>query len=170
MRASWGSPAKRVLREAEWNSSLNVDKRDNHDGFALVDGRYSRVNCLRRVARVSKCLSNQASSARWVGKTGEGGMELSLRRGSREGQSVLHQLGLSRGGDQIGWEKRIVISLWSEPVEGSGESHDLKKGAREGDAKARSRTEGLSTPARENRVYTPGVLSMLKPRSAAREK
>ena len=88
-------------------------------------------------------------------------MELSLRRGSGEGQSVLHQLGLGGGGDEIGWERRIVIGMWSEPVEGRGESHNLKKGTREGEAKARSRTEGLPDPDRGNRVNTAGVLSML---------
>ena len=92
---------------------------------------------------------------------GRGGMELVSSRGSREGHSVLHQLGLGWGEAVIGWERRIVMRMWSEPVEGRGESHDLKKGAREEDAKARSKTKGLSIPDRGKRVYTPGVLSKL---------
>ena len=55
----------------------------------------------------------------------------------------MDQFGLGRGGDEIGWERRIVMGMWSEPVEGRGVSHDLKKGARVGEAKARSMTEGL---------------------------
>ena len=38
-----------------------------------------------------------------------------------------------------------------------------RKGARELEAKARSRTAGLSTPLRGNLVYTPGVFSKVKP-------
>ena len=72
-------------------------------------------------------------------------MAHSLRRGSRAGQSVFNQFGLGSGGSEIGWERRIVMGMWSEPVEGSGVSHALKKGARAGDAKARSITEGLPT-------------------------
>ena len=92
---------------------------------------------------------------------GRGGIELFSSRGSREGQSVLHQLGLDRGGAVIGWERRIVMGMWSDPVDGRGDSHDLKKGAREEDAKARGKTEGLSNPDKGKRVYTPGVLSKL---------
>ena len=70
----------------------------------------------------------------------------------------------------IGWERRIVIGMWSDPVEGRGESQDLKKGIRVGDVKARSITEGLAVPGSGKRVYTPGVLSKLYPRSEALEK
>ena len=63
-----------------------------------------------------------------------------------------------------------MIGTWSEPVDGRGVSHALKKGTRAVDAKARSRTEGLPLPIGGNRVYTPGVLSMLYLRPAAREK
>ena len=110
-RASPGSLVDWTLREAEWNSFLKVDRRGDHPGFALVDSRQSGVCCLRREASVSKCLSNHVSKARRVGRTGGGGTELSLRRGSREGQSVLAQLGLGGGGEAIGWERRIVTGI-----------------------------------------------------------
>ena len=63
-----------------------------------------------------------------------------------------------------------MIGMWSEPVDGRGVSQDLKKGMRDGAAKARSRTEGLPIPVGGKRVYTPGVFSMVNPRSAAQEK
>ena len=110
---------------------------------------------------VSRCLSNHVSNESRVGRLCGEGIEQSVRSGSREGQSVLLQFGLRGGGDRIGWEKRIFMGIWSEPVEGRGVSHDLKKGARAGDAKARSRTEGLPVSDRGKRVYTPGVLRRL---------
>ena len=152
VRASAGSLVDRALWEAEWNSFLRVDKRGDHHGFALVDSRHSGVCCFRREASMSKCLSNHTSKARRVGRVGGGGTELSLKRGSRVGQSVLDQLGLGGGGEKIGCEKRIMIGIWAEPVEGRGVSHDLKKGASDVDAKARSRTEGLPIPVGGNRV------------------
>ena len=160
-RASAGSLVERALRVAEWNSFLKVDSRGDHHGFAFADGRYNGVCSFRREARVPKCLLNHTSKARRVGKVGGGGTELSFKRGSREGQSVLNQLGLGGGGDRIGWERRIVIGMWSEPVDGRGVSHDLKKGVRDGEAKARSSTEGLPVPVGGKRVYTPGVFSMV---------
>ena len=79
-----------------------MDKRDDHNGFALMDSRQSGLCCRRREASVSKCLSNQVSKARRVGRMGRGGTELSLRWGSRVGQSVLDQLSLGGGGEKIG--------------------------------------------------------------------
>ena len=49
-------------------------------------------------------------------------------------------------------------------------SHVLKKGARDVEAKAKSRTAGLPVPVRGKQVYTRVVLSMLYHGSAAREK
>ena len=136
----------RALREAEWNSFLKVERRVDHHGFALVDGRQSGVCCLRREASVSKCLSNHASKPGRVGRAGGGGIEHSFRRGSREGQSVLDQVGRGGGGEEMGWERRLMTGTWSEPVEGRGVSHVLKKGVRAVEANARSRTEGLPIP------------------------
>ena len=51
------------------------------------------------------------------------------------------------------------MGTWSEPVEGSVVSHALKNGARDGDAKARSITDGLPTFDSGKWVYTPGVFS-----------
>ena len=63
-----------------------------------------------------------------------------------------------------------MIGMWSEPVDGRAVSQVITKGARDVNAKASSRTEGLPTPAEGNRGYTTGVLSMLYPRPEAREK
>ena len=158
------------FREAEWNSFLRVDSRGDHHGFVFEDGWYNGVCSFRREASVLKCLSNHASRARQVGKVGGERTELSFKRGFREGQSVLDQLGLGGGGARIGWERRIVTGTWFEPVDGRGVSHDLKKRVRDGVAKARSRTEGLPIPVGGKWVYTPGIFSMVYPRSAAREK
>ena len=62
------------------------------------------------------------------------------------------QLGLGEGGKEIGWERRIVIGIWSERVDGRGVSQRLKKGTRDADAKARSGTEGLPIPDGGKRV------------------
>src|SRR5438309_1210903 len=62
------------------------------------------------------------------------------------------------------------MGMWSEPVDGRGVSQVMKNGARAGEAKARSITEGLASPPRGNLVYTPGILRSEKPRSVAREK
>ena len=97
-RASAGSRVDWALHEAKWNSFLKVHRRDDYHSFSLVEGRHSGVCCFRREASTSKCLSNHVSKARRVGRRGGGGTELSLKRGSREGQSVLDQLGLGGRG------------------------------------------------------------------------
>ena len=145
------------MREALWNPFLKVGRRGDHHGFALTDGLYNGVCSFRRVVRVSRCLSNHVSSESRVGRSGEEGMAHSFRSDCREDQSVLDQFGLGGGGDAIWCDRRIIMGMWSERVEGSGVSHDLKKGPRAGDAKARSITEGLPTFDRGKRVYTPGV-------------
>ena len=72
VRESPGSLVDRALREAEWNSFLKVERRDDYHGFALADSRQNGVCCLRREASVSKCLSNHVSRARRVGRAGGG--------------------------------------------------------------------------------------------------
>ena len=146
----------RALWEAEWNSFLRVDSRGDHHSFTLEEGRSNGVCSFRREASILKCLSNHASRARQVGTVGGGGTERSFKRGSREGQSVLNQLGLGGAGENIGWERRIVTGMWSEPVDGRGVSHLLKKRARDVDAKARSRTEGLLIPVGGSRCIPQG--------------
>ena len=65
-RVSAGSLVDRALREAEWNSFLKVDRRVDHHGFALVDGRQSGVCCLRREASVSSvCRTKLPSLGGW---------------------------------------------------------------------------------------------------------
>jgi len=62
------------------------------------------------------------------------------------------------------------MGTWSDTVEGRGVAHSWKKGARDVEAKAKSRTEGLAGPLIGKRVKTPGVLSSEYPRSEALEK
>ena len=80
----------------------------------------------------------------------------SLSRGTRAGQSVKDQLGEGGGGEVNGCERMIGTGTWSEPVEGRGVSHDWQKESNEGEAKARSRTDGRPEPPKGKRVYTPG--------------
>jgi len=63
------------------------------------------------------------------------------------------------------------MGAWSDPVEGSDvASHEWKEGNIRGLAKARSMVLGLWDPVKGNRVYTPGVLRRVKPKSVAQSK
>ena len=60
---------------------------------------------------------------------------------------------------------------WSDPVEGRVDaSHLQKAGNICGLAKTMSMALGLWVPVKGNRLYTPGVLRRVKPRSEARLK
>ena len=100
----------------------------------------------------SRPLSNQASKEALVGRLGGGGSARALRRGEIVAQSDLVQSSSSTGRAWTGWANMREIGIWSEPVEGSGVSHVMKKGARVGEANARSMTEGLASPPRGNLV------------------
>ena len=100
----------------------------------------------------SRLLSNQASKEALVGRLGGGGSARPLRKGEIVVQSDLVQSSSSTGAAWTGWANVREIEIWSEPVEGSGVSHVMKKGARVEEANARSMTEGLASPPRGNLV------------------
>jgi len=65
----------------------------------------------------------------------------------------------------------IKMGAWSDPVEGRDDASQERNAAVMcGLAKARSMLLGLWVPEKGNRVYTPGVLRRVKPRSGARSK
>jgi len=65
----------------------------------------------------------------------------------------------------------MKIGVWSDPVEGREDvSQERKAGKKCGLVKARSMALGLWVPVKGNRVYMPGVLRRVKPKSAARSK
>ena len=62
---------------------------------------------VRRVVRLERCRSNQASRESLVVRAGGGGTTKSLSSGSRKGQSVRDQLGDVEGGEENGCESMI---------------------------------------------------------------
>jgi len=65
----------------------------------------------------------------------------------------------------------IKIGAWSDPVEGRDDaSQEQNAGNLCGLAKGRSMVLGLWAPEKGNRVYTPGVLMMVKLMSETRSK
>ena len=68
------------------------------------------------------------------------------------GHSVLVQSGVGRGGRRAGVASEIKIGTWSDPVDSYGVPHPARKGAREEEANARSRTAGLPAPDKGNLV------------------
>ena len=100
----------------------------------------------------SRPLSNQASKEALVGRLGGGGSARPLRKGEMVVQSDLVQSSSSTGAAWTGWANVREMGIWSEPVEGSGVSHMIKKGARADEANARSITDGLASPPRGNLV------------------
>jgi hypothetical protein len=113
---------------------------------------------VRTEVRRDEEMSNHLARVLAVGLSGGGGIRKSTSCSPRDCQSRRAQCGTGGGRDILGGDRVITIGTWSEPVDGRGVSHDCTKGAREGFAKARSRTDGLPTPLKGKRVYTPGVL------------
>jgi len=63
------------------------------------------------------------------------------------------------------------MGVWWDPVDGRDDvSHERKAEQICGLAKAMSIAIGLWVPVKGNRVYTPGVLRRVKPRSEAESK
>ena len=115
----------RAFREDEWNSFRRVDSSGDHHGLALTDGRQEGVCVLRSSISDPRWESSHSSSSKacLVGRAGGGGILVSLRRGSRLGQSVLTQFGAGGGGQVIWCANLIEIGTWSDPVEGRSVAH-----------------------------------------------
>jgi len=93
---------------------------------------------------------------------GRGGWNGSLfEKRFTEGQSVLTQFGGSGMGVRMGCANIMVVQTLSEPMEGRFVSHSGMKGAETGEAKARSRTEGLEVRLSGKHVKIPTVLTKL---------
>jgi len=121
--------------------------------------------------RALRADENPGSS--WLGEAvSEGGgtsQFLSLLDSFGQSASCQRGLGLSLWGD--GGCKVISMGVWLDPVEGRVDaSHERKAGKIYGLAKAMSMALGLWVPLKGNRVYTPGVLTRVKPRSEAGSK
>ena len=107
--------------------------------------------------------SNHSSRAAAVRNWGGGSINNALRASMVGTQSVLDQSRAGSGARRAGVAKDTKTGTWSDPVDSSVVSHLVRKGERELEAKARSRTAGLPIPLRGNLVYTPGVFNKAKP-------
>ena len=104
----------------------------------------------------------------WGGGIGGEGMSQFFSLSVKPGQSASCQRGLGLSLWGVGGRRAILMGAWSEPVQGRHHaSQELNAENLCGLAKARSMVLGLWVPEKGNRVFIPGVLRRVKPRSAA---
>jgi len=123
------------------------------------------------VVRAERAEENYWSS--WLGEGVSRGGEVrhSLSLLVRLGQSASCQCGRGLLLWRDGGPRDIIIGAWSDPLdERVDASHQRKLEKWYGLAKPMSIALSLWVTVKGNRVYTPGVLRRVKPRSVARSK
>lgn len=94
-------------------------------------------------------------------------MVTGFRAASTAAQTVWAQLVMRGGGRKSAGSKRSKIGTGSDLVDRMVSDYSKNYGACKGQAKARSNTRRWPTTDIENRVYTLGVLTSVKPSAVA---
>ena len=153
-----------------WCSLLSEERSLDHQGLEWGQSVFMGVWRPRVPLILVTWHSNQVSRALTVRNCGGGRISGFLRVSCVAAQSTLDQSGVGCGGISAGVAKDIRTGTLSEPVDSYGVSQPARKGVRELEAKAKSRTASLPILLRGNLVYIPGVFSREEPHWAAIEK
>ena len=111
------------VREAEWKADLRSERRGDHHGLDLGDGRDTGVLEEMRVLTLLAWVSNHSSNVEGEQTDRGGGGIKEGRVGRILDQSVFDQLGEGGGSLNLGDSSVTSTGTWSEPVEGRGVSH-----------------------------------------------